>query len=423
MTETLQVSEYGSRRVKWTSVTREAVRSAAERWAQDHSLSTLPLDFGGTDGCTLFTAQYVGVVEAGGVRVEIYPKLDAGLLEDDHVSPCRAKSVMSNLLWLLETSGYGELVDAGEASVQECPDAINDLLAWLFARRLRSQLALGLPHEHIGMEDDLPLVRGRIRFARQAATLFGRPDVIACEWDEFSLDTPLTRLLRCATEALLYRTRLPGAAADLRDALAMMDDVPVVLPAQALAQCTAIRWSRLNQRWKLCHDLALAVLRGLGRELTGGGTESFVYLLNMNALFESHCARWLERRMGMLVREQEPLGSLLRQSKGGLRQIADFLWHDASGRTWVGDAKYKVPGPEWPKIEDVRQLICYGQLAALRFGAEKGGLMLLHPTVEEETCRKAITFDHQTLYLQAVKVVRPSNAPTSVPTLLDAKGA
>jgi len=423
MTETLQISEYRSKRVEWDPVTRDAVRTAAERWAQDHSLSCVPLAFGGADGCTLSTVQYVGVVEAGGVRVEIYPKLDAGLLADDHVSPRRAKSVMSNLLWMLETSGYGGLVDAGDASVEECPHSMNDLLGWLFARRLRSQLAHGMPHEHVSMRDDLPLVRGRIDFARQSTVLFGRPDIIACGWDEFIMDTPLTRLLRCATEALLHRTSLPGAAADLRDALSMLDEVPSVLPVQALADSPGIRWSRLNMRWRLCHDLALAVLRGLGRDLTGGSVESFVYLLDMNLLFECHCARWLEKRFEMPVKEQEPLGSLLLRSPGGLRQVADFIWRDHDGCTWVGDAKYKVPGSEWPKIEDVRQIICYGQLAALRFGAEMGGLMLLHPTVEDETCQEVSTFDQQTLHLQAVKVVRPAAPCTLIPALLDAERA
>jgi 5-methylcytosine-specific restriction enzyme subunit McrC len=404
--ETLQLSEYASRRVSWKDGTRQALRVAAEGWAQAHSLPSPPLTFGGVDGCTVSAAQYVGVVEAGGVRVEIYPKLDAALLAGESVTASRARSVMSHLLWLLESSGYGSLVDAGEASVEECPDGISDLLAWLFARRLRAQLALGMPQEHTSMKDDLPLVRGRIDFARQSTVLFGRPDVIACGWDEFSMDTPLARLLRCATEVLLARTRLAGAAADLRDALAMFEEVSTTLPALALAESSGIRWSRLNLRWKLCHDLAQAVLRGLGRDLRGGGSESFVYLLDMNELFECHCARWLERRFGVHVKEQEPLGFLLRRKPRGLKQIADFVWRDCQGRTWVGDAKYKIPGSDWPKIEDTRQLICYGQLAALGPESAMGGLMLLHPTVHDEQCEEVTTFDDQLLRLQAVKVVR-----------------
>jgi 5-methylcytosine-specific restriction enzyme subunit McrC len=340
--------------------------------------------------------------------VEIYPKLDSALMDDPSLIESRTTSVMTSLLWLLEESGYGGLVDAGEASVEESPDSISDLLAWLFARRLRHQLSLGMPQEYVSQRDDLPLVRGRIEFARQATVLFGRPDVIACAWDEFTPDTPLARLLRCATELLLSRVRLPGAAADLRDALAMLEEVEPVHPLEALSAATAIRWSRLNARWRPCHDLALAVLRGLGREMHAGGTESFVFLLDMNQLFESYCTRWIERSSGAVVHEQVRLGSLLISPTQKLGQDADFLWHQ-DNEVWVGDAKYKRPiGDDWPKIDDVRQLICYGQLATQRHPGKASRLMLLHPTTGAESSAEWQTFEGQLLRVQSVRVVKSS---------------
>jgi len=340
--------------------------------------------------------------------VEIYPKLDSALMDDPSLIESRASSVMTSLLWLLEESGYGGLVDAGEASVEESPDSISDLLAWLFARRLRHQLGLGMPQEYVGQRDDLPMVRGRIEFARQATVLFGRPDVIACAWDDFTPNTALARLLRCATELLLTHVRLPGAAADLRDALAMLEEVEPVHPLEALSAANNIRWSRLNARWRPCHDLALAVLRGLGREMHAGGTESFVFLLDMNSLFESYCSRWIERTSSAVVHEQVRLGTLLVSPTQKLGQDADFLWHQGD-EVWVGDAKYKRPvGEDWPKIDDVRQLICYGQLATKRHPNKTSRLMLLHPTTGDEMAEQWQTYDGQPLRLQSVCVVKPA---------------
>ena len=308
---------------------------------------------------------------------------------------------------MLEFSGYGGLIDAGDASVAEGPDAISDLLAWLFARRLRHQLTLGTPHEYVGLQDDLPLVRGRIQFARQATVHFNRPDQIACAWDEFSFDTALARLLRCAAETLLGRVRLPGAAADLRDALAMFDEVPSVHPLQALHDARQIRWSRLNARWRPCYDLALAALEGLGRTLHAGAAESFVYLLDMNALFESHCARWIEDRFHTVVKTQICIGKLLVGDGRKTRQIPDFIWQLADHTLCVGDAKYKQPnGEQWPKIDDTRHLICYGQLAMLHYQVSPGLLMLLYPTTDHEISESIKTYDGQRLVLQAVRVVK-----------------
>jgi 5-methylcytosine-specific restriction endonuclease McrBC regulatory subunit McrC len=209
----------------------------------------------------------------------------------------------------------------------------------------------------------------------------------------------------------LSRVRLTGAAADLRDALSMLDEVESVHPLEALSRASSIRWSRLNARWRPCHDLALAVLHGLGREMHAGGMESFVFLLDMNELFESYCGRWIERWSGAMVQEQVRLGTLLISPRMKLGQDADFLWHQA-GVVWVGDAKYKRPsGDEWPQVADVRQLICYGQLALQRHRAKCSRLMLLHPTTGTESAEEWQTFDGQMLRLQSVRVVRPVQPP------------
>lgn len=402
--EPLRIYEYGTARVGWSEATRSAVAQAADGWRDAQSLPQSPLSFGGVDGCTMAALQYVGVIEAGGVCVEIYPKLDKALIEDGAVDDQRARTVMGNLIWLLEESGFGGLVDAGEASVEQSPEAISDLLAWLYARRLLGQLARGGPHEYVSRSDDLPLVRGRIQFARQATSLFSRPDIVACEWDEFSPDTPLARILRCAAEVLLARTRLPGAAADLRDAVARFDETESIRAKEALSDAASIRWSRLNARWRPCYELAIAALNGLGRELHAGDTESFVFLLDMNSLFEKYCARWLEGKFGVVVSEQEPIGYLL-QSPNRRRQDPDLQWrHD--GTIWVGDAKYKRRRDiDWPDIPDLRQLICYGRLAEQAHSA-RSRLVLLYPTTSAEDAETLMTFENQTLKLQAVRIVR-----------------
>ena len=276
--------------------------------------------------------------------------------------------------------------------------------AWLYARRLLRQLALGGPHEYMERSDDLPLVRGRIHFARQATLLFCRPDIVACDWAEFSPDTPLARLLRCAAEVLLARTRLPGAAADLRDAISILEETESVRAKEALSGAAAVRWSRMNERWRACYELAVAALSGLGRELHAGDTESFVFLLDMNFLFESYCGRWLERKFAVAVSEQKRLGHLLKtpQSCG---QKPDFQWRHG-GSVWVGDAKYKQrSGDDWPQIADIRQLICYGRLAE-QIHAIPSRLTLLYPTLNAEVQEVWTTFENQPLELRAVRVVK-----------------
>ena len=96
-----------------------------------------------------------------------------------------------------------------------------------------------------------------------------------------------------------------------------------------------------------------------------------------------------------------------------LRQDADFLWQTRSA-VWVADAKYKrTMGEDWPRVEDVRQLICYGQLAQRSAPEKRSRLMLLHPTTGAETRETRVTFDGQRLDLQAVRIVRESKLSES----------
>lgn len=60
---------------------RREIDNASDAWRQQNGLPTAPLSFAGPDGSQLCTRQYVGVVEVNDVVVEIYPKLDATLIE------------------------------------------------------------------------------------------------------------------------------------------------------------------------------------------------------------------------------------------------------------------------------------------------------------------------------------------------------
>ena len=137
-----------------------------------------------------------------------------------------------------------------------------------------------------------------------------------------------------------------------------------------------------------------------------GRTESFVFLLDMNALFESFCARWIERQFNVPVNEQVRVGWLLESPALRLGQDADFVWQ-IDGTVFVGDAKYKIAwADDWPRIDDVRQLICYGQLAKKKYATPISRLMILHPTLDIESSQTVTTFDGQPLVLQAVRVLR-----------------
>jgi len=86
---------------------RRNITEAVTVWKEANDLPDLPLWFSGPEGKTLNAKQYVGVIELPNIVIEIYPKLDKRLREEERIRDEEiAGSVMSDLLWILDVSGH-----------------------------------------------------------------------------------------------------------------------------------------------------------------------------------------------------------------------------------------------------------------------------------------------------------------------------
>lgn len=358
----------------WPPDRRQAVQEAAESWRATHRLNALPLEWGGLDGCTLRSRQWVGVVEVEGGRIEIYPKTDKSLLNKSAPDAREAQSTLRALLRLLEASNYGEWVETDRAALAVADLTFVDLWAYLLARHLWPQLRRGLPNAYLPHEDNLTTVRGRIVVSRQISRFQDRFDRVVCLWDEFSPDTALLRLLKCACRLLRRRVSHPLAMGLLGDCLFMLDEVADVAAADVLRATERMVWSRGTERFRPTFQLARRILMGEGPHLQSGLENAWVFLVDMNQVFESFVRVAMEDKFKIVVEEQQTLGFLF-QNPARLKQLPDYGWNH-HGHEWIGDAKWKLlagdiveeTGEDAPvdkarlSTADVRQLTTYAEL-------------------------------------------------------------
>ncbi len=340
--EVLRLCEWSSVRVSpklWNRERRDEVARASQAWREEHRLSHLPLAWEGSDGCTLRARQWVGVVEVGGATIEIFPKLDAHLLDASQPGE-RAGSVLRSLLWMMEAAGLEDALEAETAGLDESPLSFVDLWAYLLAKNLRERLQGGAGHAYRHQEGTLHAVRGRIQIAAQVSRHWNRLDRVACAWDEWTPDTPLNRVLKCACRWLLPRAGQASTRGLLFDCLLLLDGVADVPPQAALTESERLVHTRATEPFRLSFELARRILQGSGPALGAGGGETWVFLADMNRVFEAFCRAALEARFEVAVEEQKYLGTLLELKKGGIQQKADLRWK-AGSSVWVGDAKYK----------------------------------------------------------------------------------
>jgi 5-methylcytosine-specific restriction enzyme subunit McrC len=365
---------------EWSSVdasaipvdVRRDIAAAAEAWRKENGLPLPPLAFGGADGTTMTASHYVGVVDVHGCTVEIYPKLDSLIVQAAKVeSEEAASSVMRHLLWMIEVAGFMDLAEADAAQLDVTQITYYDLFAYLLAKNLLRELERGVIHNYVGTEENTPTIRGRIDLLRQCTRNWGRGDIHFCRWDEFTPDTPLNRLFKCATLQLQPRVRNPEPALLLANCAALLNDVSNVEPS-AVVREARIRWDRSNDRFRRSYDMARRLLAGSAYEMSSGQEDVFVFLLNMNHVFESFVASVVSARFGVPVIEQESIGHLLFLGKRKLIQQQPDLQWNVGEQPWVGDAKYKrlldvsdeddettSEGGTRLGAADARQLTCY----------------------------------------------------------------
>lgn len=408
---TIRICEWASLPVaELTFSQRSRIAELSENWRVSNNLPAAPLWFSGPEGQFLNARQYVGVVELAEVVIEIYPKLDKHLLEDKLVEDnFVADSVMRDLLWVLDVSNHLGVTEFGQASVEESPTSFYDIFALLLGKHLWRELNVGVPHAYLSVSDDIQCVRGRLRLLDQITRNMNRLDLIACEWDEFTPDIPMNRLLKSACYFLQTKVRSRNAARALSDCAAYLEAVSDVDALSALMGVVSHRWHRTNERFRPVFELARRLLQGSAHVLSSGEASTFVFLLDMNKVFEDFVSAVLAARYDVAVRDQEFVGKLLPElRRGGVHQYADYFWTGRDGVTWVGDAKYKhlSAGQEhalsWSEFEfgedvaeatavlagrllssaDIRQLTVYCELARKnRALPSSPNMILLYPFI------------------------------------------
>jgi 5-methylcytosine-specific restriction endonuclease McrBC regulatory subunit McrC len=130
------------------------------------------------------------------------------------------------------------------------------------------------------------------------------------------------------------------AARLLIDCQALLGEVEDVSPVNALRDIENLRFDRSVDRFRTSFDLARRLLAGIGHSIGVGSANTFVFLLDMNQVFENYVHAVLESHFKTAVQEQKYVGSLLDVHPGSISQLADYYW--CAGTTfWIGDAKYK----------------------------------------------------------------------------------
>jgi len=285
-------------------------------------------------------AQFCGVVGLGERVLEILPKI-----QDDAASAEECRGVLLRLLRLTGRIPQSQHQAVGQHLRQ------GPLLEAFIAAFFDSVTVLtrgGLLKQYLVHEDDLTVVRGRIAVARQLGVHANRPDLVACAFDELTIDNVWNRVLKKAVRCTRPWIRsvelnrqwvaLMGVMQDVDDArLGGLDVERLTFNRQAERYRAAIYWAR----W---------ILALLAPALRAGRNEAPALLFDMNQLFESAVARVASQhaheQTGRRVDVQDTSRTLTTVVSAGSVEAAhklrpDLVFSSAGQVTGIVDSKYK----------------------------------------------------------------------------------
>lgn len=299
----------------------------------------------------LTPGSHVGTIALPNLTVLIRPKI-------------AAERVLFLISYSLDSVKWQEQSSA--MAVQ--PDLVEGMAA-LFGMALRKALAQGVQQGYRGKQVALTAVRGRICFDEQLRRRYLRPHPLEVEYDDFTLDTDLNRLLYAALRRLrrlplrsdVARTLLAGCHAAFREGVAAVEYEPQRLPE--------IHWTQLNQHFRPAAELAAKILSYSSVELEHGGLLGTEFTIDMNVVFEQFVRSALRHKLGLstFAWPARPKRDAMDQS----RRIAiepDLTWTEGDRVVFVGDAKYKRIRPGGPPNADIYQLHAYVTSLALPCG-------------------------------------------------------
>ena len=309
---------------------------------------------------SLQAGQVVGILAVPELNVEILPKIDR---------PDGA--VRTALVHMLSVACGLPVADSEFARLATQDETLLEFLVGVFADRLLAAVRRGLPHRYRLQQDDLPLLRGKLDIRRQIARHVVRSDLLACSFDELSVNTPLNRVLKAAVVRLRSITRHAANARRLAELSARFEFVdeshdplrePVALDRTNIAFHHLYAWSRL-------------FLSGNWQSTTAGANAGVALLFPMNDLFETFVGRVMQSVLapGAIRLQHTGRYALTARDQSVFALRPDIVVDNDT----VIDTKWKMLNPD-DRVVGVEQSDVY-QMLAYAHAYEARRVVMLYP--------------------------------------------
>lgn len=319
--------------------------------------------------------QYVGVVKAGGVTLQVLPKIYDR--EDEN---------LGFLIFLLRYTRRLRLKQSRLSDYDKLQGSFLEIWIRHFASELNRLLRTQPKHRYVEIEERTQFLRGKLLTERELAgtnTLTARH---ACRYEIFTPDHLLNQALKFCNNLLLRQAETPSTRALLEENAARLAEVSDRRVMSA--DLDRVHPNRLDTEYEPLLGMCRLLLEGYSPGMEAGEVEQLAFVFDMNVLFEEFVAEFLRRHKDGIeldggrrlkrVARQQVLGKLF----GEFNMEVDLVLEDSEGEKFLVDTKYKVLDFQQRHAglsqADFYQMYAYGQAGDAHYDE----VFLLFPMTE-----------------------------------------
>jgi 5-methylcytosine-specific restriction enzyme subunit McrC len=313
---------------------------------------------------------FVGVIQAGNLTIEVLPKIDKGTttaanesiddLESNDPQTANEKCLWQRvLLDMLKECRLLRVNHVDYANLNLRSNSILDIYLELFLAETEKLLHEGLLKKYRKNEGNQAALKGQLQFSKQIAYNSTHQERFYVRYSEYNRNNIYNQIL-CKTLGLIPKISHSSYLLDKVGRLQL--DFPEVSNGNINAETfNRLQFDRKTERYKEALLISKMLLLNYRPDITGGTENVIAILFDMNKLWEEFVYRRLkkEEKEGISVHRQQSEEFWYSDHLTKAKSIRpDIVIHN-NCETIILDTKWKIIEDLIPSDDDLKQMFVY----------------------------------------------------------------
>ena len=302
---------------------------------------------------------YVGVVQVGGLTIEILPKADKRADADKNLW-------QSVLLNMLKVCKHIRVESVSETQLKKRHHSILDVYFEIYLAEIERLVNKGLIKRYQKSQSNQNALKGKLLFAKNIQQNLVHRERFYCEHQVYDRNHLLHQILYKGLQIL--RTFVNDALKDRLNRLLFefqeIDNIEI-----SEKHFRKIVFDRKNSDYQKAFDIAKIIILNYSPSLNYGSENLLTLLFDMNALWEEYIFRILQKHK----KDKEKVSRQEYCEFWKNKRIYPDIIFKTGEEAFVIDTKWKIIETNNPSDEDLKQMFVYN----LHWDAEKA--LLLYP--------------------------------------------